>query len=180
MPTIISTEQQPMAGDEKNILRANRDKKLFFLLGSYITLAGVVFQVLYMIWDVDHPSIRVLFRYYRLHLSFLAFLLIILTIYFIRYYYKSVHPLVKDVRAGKKEVIFFVPGKYQTPFFAEYYLKTVIEDRSLIRINKELYDTIYDYSRACINMSLYSKFIFSVDIDGKKMKFKYSTLIDDL
>jgi hypothetical protein len=91
-----------------------------------------------------------------------------------------VYPIIKDLKSGTKAVIPFIPGKYQTPFFAEYYLKTILKDRPLIKIDKELYDTIQDYSKAFIGISLYSEFVFFIQIDARRMKFNYSTLVDDI
>ena len=178
---LFSSEQQLLAGDEKNILRRQRDKKFLFIIGTYLALIGVLIEA----WFQGHKdSIRrgpeELERFMNVSFYFIGFCFIILTIYFINYYFKSVSPIIKDLKNGTKVIIPFLPGKYQTPFFAEYYLKTILQDRPLIKIDKELYDFIQDTSHAFISISPYSEFVFSIQIDDRKMKFNYSTLVDDI
>jgi hypothetical protein len=174
-------EQQELTSEERNILWNLRNKKLFFLLGAYFSLSYVLVDA----WTRVYPgtyieAVKELFRFRIYPVWFLLFLFILLTILFTRYFLKSVYPLFKDLKAGKKQIIFFVPGKYQTPFFAEYYLKTPSQKTPLIRINKNLYDTIQNDSSAHINVSLYSRFVFSIEVNGIKEKFNYSTAIDDI
>ena len=174
-------EQLDFTSEEQNILWRLRNRKLFFLVGTYLALSYVFIDG----WTRVYPgtyfeAVKELFRFRIYPTWFLLALFIILTVYFTSYFLKSVYPLIKDLKAGKKQVIYFIPGKYQTPFFAEYYLKTPSQKTPLIRINKEMYDSIQSDSTACISMSLYSRFVFSIEVNGIKEKFNYSTAIDDL
>lgn len=76
------------------------------------------------------------------------------------YYIKLIHPINKDLKEGMKEVLYYDSGKYQTPFFAEYFIVTPIAKRSRIRISSEMFDKISPDSSATISYSIYSHFIF--------------------
>ncbi|MDP4261899.1 MAG: hypothetical protein Q8941_05155 [Bacteroidota bacterium] len=176
-----ASEQQELTGEEKSILWNLRNKKLIFFIPSYLSLSYVFVEG----WARVYPgtyweAVKELFRFRIYPTWYLLFLFLILTIFFARYYLKSIHPLFKDLKAGKKQIIFFVPGKYQTPFFAEYYLKTPSQKTPLLRIDKDLYDTIQSNSAACIKISLYAKFVFSIEVNGIKEEFNYSTSFDDI
>ncbi len=92
-------------------------------------------------------------RFYKVIPWFLAFILALLTGYFIYYYLKVVHPYVKDAKQGLKEIVFFKPEKYKTPFFAEYYLVTPIKNKLRIKINQELYDAVQEDTVAFISLA---------------------------
>jgi hypothetical protein len=119
-------------------------------------------------------------RFKALAPYFYSFIFSALTIYFGNYYFKLVHPFVKDVKKGLKEVIFFQPDKYQTPFFEEYYLGTPIKGKLRIKINKELFEAIQMGTTAFVSLALYSRFIFSIDINGKKLTLNDSSAIIDI
>lgn len=174
-------EEQDLTVEEKSILQRLRIKKLSFLLGAYLPLSYIFIDA----WTRVYPgsyleAVKALFQFRLYHTWYLLLLFIILTIYFTKYFFGSVYPLFKDLKTGKKWIFFFTPGKYQTPFFAEYYVKTILKDRPLIRIDKGLYDAIEDHTTACIHIAPNSEFVFSIQIGERKMKFKYSTLVDDI
>ena len=78
-----------------------------------------------------------------------------------------------------KEAILFNPGKYQTPFFEEYFLVTPIKNRQRIKVGKEFFDAIQANTPAFINRAVYSGFIFSIQINGESMSFDESNTIID-
>jgi len=180
-PINTTREQINFTSEEQNILWRLRNKKLFFLVGAYLSLSYVFIDGWTRVFPGTYwEAVKELFRFRIYPIWYLWCLFIILTIYFSRYFLKSIYPLIKDLKAGRKQVIYFIPGKYQTPFFAEYYLQTPSQKTPLIRISKEMYDSIHVDSTAAISMSLYSKFVFSIEVNGKKESFNYSTAIDDL
>ncbi|HEX6845536.1 MAG TPA: hypothetical protein VF144_01095 [Chitinophagaceae bacterium] len=102
---------------------------------------------------------------------FYLFIFLLITGYFIYYYYKLLYPYTKDLRQGLKEILYYIPEKYQTPFFAEYYIVTPISKKSKVKISKEIFDLIGPGSTAAISYSVYSHFIFSIEVDKKEIKF---------
>ena len=181
LPISSTREQLNFTSDEQNILWRLRNRKLLFLSGAYLSLSWVLIDVWSRVYAGNYwEAIKELFRFRIYPIWYLWGLFIILTIYFTRYFLKSVYPLIKDLKAGKKLVIYFVPGRYQTPFFAEYYLQTPSQRTPLVRISKEVYDSIRVDTTASISVSPYSRFVFSIEVNGIKQKFNFSTEIDDL
>src|SRR5258706_15075097 len=106
MPDIIYpglnpvSEQQELTGEEKAILWNLRNKKLILFIPTYLSLSFVFLEG----WSRMYPgnfieATKELFRFRLYPTWFLLFLFILLTIYFTRYYLKSIHPLFKDLKA---------------------------------------------------------------------------------
>jgi hypothetical protein len=180
MPVAISqpVDQQPLSNGEKYILQTIRNRKLIFLLGAYVGIVGAVAQVIYnqisgltfrfqLIWFINSPYVLI------------TFLLLVLTIFFIKYYFEAVHPFMKDLAKGKKEIISYKAEKYKTPYFEEFYLQTPLKKRPLIKINRELYDAIDDNCPAHISVAPFCRFVFSIDIRGHKLQFNEKDFILD-
>lgn len=109
---------------------------------------------------------------------FVVFLLIIG--YFINYYYKLLYPLSRDLKEGHKEILYYDPEKYQTPFFAEYYIVTPVSKRSRVKISKEVFDAIRPGSIAAISYSIHSHFIFSIEVGDKEIEFNETNELADI
>lgn len=187
MSEIVSSQLRPveeqdyLVKDEADVLTKIRNRKLVFILGTYGSLVGVL---IYAWIDGFFRSFRwgpdAVKRYEHVAPYLIIFSFVILTIYFIHYYFNSVHPLIKDLKSGMKRIQFFVPGKYQTPFVAEYYLKTPLKKVPLIKIDKDFYDRIHTGSVACICFAPHSKFVLSIEVDRAKVNFNYSVAMDDI
>ena len=102
---------------------------------------------------------------------FYLFIFLLIAGYFIYYYYTLLFPYSRDLKEGSKEILYYDPGKYQTPFFAEYYIITPLFKKSRVKISKEIFDTIGPGSIAAISYSIHSHFIFSIEVDEKEIKF---------
>ena len=183
----LLSEQQPLTVAEKNILIKIRDKKIRLLATTYATLLAI----LIFAW-VEGPSRgsrwgrrssiteEDINRFRIVAPIVIAFFFIILTIYFINYYLKTLHPYIKDIKAGIKELLYYEPESYKTPFFETYYIKTISKKRAMVRVTKELYDAIQPGCRACISLSPSARFVFSISVDEKIMEFNEKNSILDL
>ncbi|MBL7740724.1 MAG: hypothetical protein JNK14_16010, partial [Chitinophagaceae bacterium] len=99
------------------------------------------------------------------------FFFIVLTVYFVSYYRKSVHPFIKDLKEGIKELLYFPAESYKTPFFNAYYIKTPSKKNAMIRVSKEMYDSIQPGSKGCLCLSPRARFVFFIEVAGKKIEF---------
>jgi hypothetical protein len=172
----IQAELKPLSGNERNILRKIRLKKsrfFFYTFGSFLILLpiGYAYSMTWRGTSRGTFSEENIARLQRITPWFYLFITVLLFIYFINYYFKLIHPVTKDLKEGKKEVLYYAPAKYQTPFFAEYFIVTPLIKRSRVRISKDLFDEIDPQSSAAISYSIYSHFIFSIEVDGKEVKF---------
>jgi len=178
MNTIISseiksnTELQPLTKAELNILKSIRNKRLFYILSSYIALVTVLLNA----WEKDWLNIifikkEDLTKFGKFGPYFTLLLFLLLTIFFVSFYFRTVHPLIKDIRKGMKSIIYFKPEIFKTPFFVEYYIITPIKKKQRIKINTELYNNILINDLASISLVPYSCFVFEIEVGKKEMTF---------
>jgi hypothetical protein len=182
MPLITPSEStQELTGIEKNILRKIRNLRTTFILSTYFSLSfGLIQAWTYIFGDEPYWGLLELFRFRFFLSQFVLLLFIVITVFFLRYYLKVVHPFVKDIKTGTKEVICFLPERYKTPFFSDFYLETPLKNKSLIKISQDLYDAIPGNPTACVSLSHHARYVFMVEIAGRQMKFKGDDAFVDL
>jgi hypothetical protein len=174
-------EQQELSPEERDILWKLRFRRSLFIVSAWLCLSYVFVEGWCRVYPGNYlDAVRELFRFRMYPTWYLLGLFILLTIYFTRYFLQSAYPLFKDLKLGKKTIIYFEPGKYQTPFFAEYYMCLPSLKNPLLRIDKAMYDAIQPGCTARLALSVYSNFIFSVEVNGVTTTFNYPTAIDDL
>ncbi len=168
----LTGEKGFLTTEERIILEKIRNKKLLFIASTYGTLVVVLIIGWIKGWlESTHRGEEETNRFSIIAPFLIAFFFIMLTGYFIKYYIKAVHPFVLDLKRGNKELVYFTPEKYKTPFFAEYFLKTELKKKKLVRISLEMYDSIQYQSSACIYLAPVSQFVFKIVVDDKSISF---------
>ncbi len=175
---------RPLTEEEKRILKKISRKKLSVWATAYFSLLGILLYAalagpgkMYRyreITDEDLERINIVVP------IVIGFFFIVLNIYFIRYFLRSVYPYMKDLKGGAKELIYFPAESYKTPFFDTYYLKTISRKKPMIRITKEVYDEIQPGAEACISISPKARFVFALKVGEKKMEFNENNSILDI
>ncbi len=170
--TKLVSEPAPLSKAEILILQKIRKKKFLFIISSYFPLVGV------LIWAWPEGMVRArrfgedeVARYVAVIPYAELFFFLLLSIYFLNYYYKSVRPYLRDIKKGTKTLIYFTPVTYKTPFFAEYFLTTDLKDRKRIRISKEMYDQMNESTSGCISIAPCSQFVFSITVNDTCILF---------
>jgi hypothetical protein len=100
-----------------------------------------------------------------------GFFILMATIYFSKQFFQLIYPLIKDIRAGKKSLIFYKPAKSAMPFFNKYYLSTPLYKSQQIEISREDFDSIPDNRELCLEAGPSSVSILRLMNDGKEIKF---------
>lgn len=166
-------EEQPFSEAEINTLRSIRERKLFYLITSYLALVGLLIYAYfdararwYHDYDEEEQNRFETVWPYVFGAFFLG-----LTIFFINYYFRLVRPYVKDIKGGMKEIIYFKPDIYKTPFFSEYFIITPVKKRRRIKINTEMCKSIQSTGIASVSLAPYSSFVFEIDVGKSEMKF---------
>ena len=175
---ILYSELKPLSEGEKIILIKIKNKKERFFYSTFIILLIVI---IFCFWHAmtkgvgggrySRPDEEDLERTRKIAPYFFSIVASGLLIYFINYYQKLVLPFLKDLNSNKKEIFYYSPDKYQTPFFAEYYITTLLIDKSKVRVSKEIFDEIDSNSKASISIGRYSRFVFEIEVDGRKINF---------
>lgn len=142
---IISSTELPLSNKEKFSLITRRNKKAFYILSIYLTLALVLVYVIATgpgivsgkrgvgeLTDEDRGN------FWTVAPVFCAFLFVLLSIFFIRYYLQAVHPLVKDIKKGTKLLLLLRLEK-RDPFFNRFFIYTPIRKTRQIEISGEDY-----------------------------------------
>jgi len=166
-------EQQPFSESEINILRAIREKKLFYLITSYLALVGLLIYAYFEArarWQNRYDE-EEQHRFEIIWPWLFGACFIGLTIFFINYYYRLVRPYVKDIKNGMKEIIYFNPEIYKTPFFSEYFIITPVKKKRRIRINTEMCKSIQTTGIASVSLAPHSAFVFEIDVGKTEITF---------
>jgi hypothetical protein len=168
----VFAERRAFTGEERRILTAMRNKKLIFYGGAYTTFTGIL---IYAWFYGNMRSYRFgedeVERYSYVAPILISFFFIVLTIYFLRLYLQNLHPLLKDLKAGEKELIFFQPAPYKTPFFEQYYISNVPYRKKMLQVDKGFYELAIQGEQGRISIAPHSRFVFILKIGDLKIEF---------
>lgn len=187
--TVLLSEEKPLSVTEMKTLVNIRNRKIRYLASTYFVLLACIFYGWLMgpfktggryTGGRRPPTEEEIERFNLVAPVVIAFLFIILTAFFVHYYFKTLHTYIKDIKGRIKILYYFEPESYKTPFFDTYYIKTISRKRPMVRITKELYDAIQPGCRACISMSPFARFVFTIEVEDKKMEFNEKNSILDL
>jgi hypothetical protein len=168
-PTI---EYIPLTGKEISVLKTTKNKKLLYILSTYGSLTIILIFAMIRGWHRSAVySEDALARVNKIGPYFFAFFFVLLTAYFIRYYFQSVHPYIKDLREKQKKTIFFQPLRYKTPAFEEFFLTTPLEKKALVRITRYDYEEFINGDTLCFDTAPHSGYIFRLLKNEKEIKF---------
>ncbi len=178
---IVNREQILLTEVDKKLLAKVRLKRTLFLVIAYLSLTAILFLI-FMTgqFDFTGTSIEKSIRYRRATNILTGLLLIILTISFVVYYFKAIHPFTRDLKKGLKTVSWFYPAAYKTPYFDSFFLKTGSPKKPMLPIPKNLFDAIEPGVLAYILIAPASRFVFLLDIDGQQLEFNERNVVLDL
>ncbi len=173
---IIYREQIELTPADRSVLTAMRRKKTFFLLGAYIALIAIVVVVIYLSGWVGTGYIaeEKMERQRRGSAILAVISFIILTVFFVVYYFKTVLPYTRDLKKGLKTVSWFYPTAYKTPYFDSFFLKTGSAKKPMLPITREMFYAVKPGVLACILFAPVSRFVLSLDIDGLQIIYNES------
>jgi hypothetical protein len=178
---IIRTEEEKLSEKDRADLLAKRNKKLLYLLTAYIPLALILSYVYF-----SGPSVA--YRdnnpYPRHEITdddiknfsiaaplICGFLFLMLTGFFLHYYLQSVAPLLKDLRNGKKLLLFIKPEKTEMAFFNKYFIATPIFKKQQVQISREDFNNITSDKPLILELAPHSHAILRFTNDGKEITF---------
>lgn len=188
---IIHEELQPLDSEESATLKRIRDKKFYFWLIAYLVLIAVlIIGYVYAQTEAEYGSSRGMFkhsgseekaeRFARVGPYMILFFFSCLSVFFIRYYLRTVHPFMKDFKLGRKRAIQFNPESYKTPYFDTFYLRTHFPKKPMLRISREMYNAIQPGVIGKVSMLPNSRFVLSLEVGNEIMKFNEKNTILDM
>ena len=179
-PTLLQ-EQKLLSKEEKRVLRIIWQRKLVIIGSTYICFV----LLLFFAWVYSGArSYRFgedeVARYQYVSLILIGFFFIVLTIFFIRYYLKVAHTFRRDLQHGIKELVYFEPVGYKTPFFDTYYIRNIPGRKKNVRVNKQFFESIVPGCQACVGITPHAQFVFSIEVGGQEMYFNEKNSIMEL
>lgn len=176
---IVSSEETPLTKTDIATLREKIKKQVKLFLPAYLLLIGIA--VFFLIYGPESVNIG---KSNRLEITdefkhnfwiaapyVSAFIVLMSTFYFGKYYVQNVQPLIKDVRSGKKKLIFFKPLKTEMAFFKRYYLGTPIFDNQQIQIAAEDFFLIQEDYLLCLELGANSRQILRLLYGEKEINY---------
>lgn len=178
---IVNREQILLTEADKKLLAAVRLKRTIFLVLAYLSLVAIL-GFIFMTGQLrsTETSLEKMLRYQRATNLLTGGSLVIFTIIFIIYYFKTVYPFTRDLKKGLKTVSWFYPAAYKTPYFDSFFLKTGSPKKPMLPIPKNLFDAIEPGVLAYILIAPASRFVFLLDIDGQQLEFNERNVVLDL
>lgn len=185
IPERISyTEEKPLSKNDLELLKTKRNKQFLFLLSGYLPFIAFVLYFLIIgpdslnigrssgLWrskiTIDDEQKN---RFWTIAPYFVAFIFLILNIYFAKLYFQSIQPLIKDIKLNKKQLLFFKSVKSPMAFFNKYYLSTPLYQNQQIEVSREDFDNITETNQLCLEVGPNSTFIFRLLNGEKEIKY---------
>ena len=183
MPERISyTEIQPLLPEDITLMKDKIFRQLIIYLPGYLLLMGIGIYIWLrgpeVLHDRDSFPLEPLqideetkTNFWTVAPYFCIFLFLLSTIFFGRYYFQSLHPIVKDIKKRKKSLIFYKPKKSAMAFFNRYYLSTPLFEKQQIEVSREDFESIGESDLLCLESGPESNFILSLRNGEKKINF---------
>jgi preprotein translocase subunit YajC len=105
---------------------------------------------------------------------FSIFLFLLSSIFLAIFYFRSVRPLVRDIKKREKMAVFYKPKKTAMTLFNRYYITIPLYSNQQIEINKTDFDNINEGELLCLEMGPCSHFLLNLKNNEKNIR------IDDL
>ena len=177
---IVQTNSAPLTNENRKILITLRNRKLKYLLTTYLSLLCV----LAMAWVIAvsgglnrksvllNNSVKVEAKKAQIVAPVLfSFFILVLTIFFLKYYFQTVHRYNKDIKANLKNIIEFESTKYSMPVFNRYYLKTPVEQKQVVEISKDIYESLKDHEKLFFEIAPFSSHIFDLKKGDRSISY---------
>lgn len=185
MPERIShTEEKPLSNEDLELLKTKRNKQLLFLLSGYFPF--IVFGIYILLMgpgSLNTGRTSGLWRnkitinentkshFWNVAPYFVAFIFILLNIYFGKLYFQSINPLMKDIKENTVQLLFFKPVKNPMAFFNKYYLSTPLYQNQQIEISREDFESINDNDELTLEVGPNSTCIFRLCNGNKEINY---------
>ncbi|HMG68219.1 MAG TPA: hypothetical protein VK588_11055 [Chitinophagaceae bacterium] len=167
------TDSEPLTHGEIILMKDKILKQLIIYVPGYLVLTGIGIYIWFTgpisfnnrvtfhsrSWDADEKYNH-LFR--TVVPYFCIFLFLLSTIFLTIYYFKSVHPFIKDIRKGKKLLVFYEVKKTAMTLFRRYYISIPLYSNQQIEINKEDFENINEGDLLCLEMGPSSTYILKL------------------
>jgi hypothetical protein len=169
--SISYTKMEPLTGNEVQLMKNKVIKQLKIYVPGYLLLTAIAIWIL----AEGPPVLNTGRRYPRITIDentttlfwtvapyFSLFLFLLTTTFLALYYFRSVHPMIKDVKGGKKITVFYRPKKTAMALFNRYYITIPLYSNQQIEVSKVDFDGIKEEELLSLEMGPSSNFILNL------------------
>jgi hypothetical protein len=178
---ITHKDEKPLSKSDVELFKSKRNRQFLILLSGYLPFIAFGLYILlrgpdslntghendprpYMKIKIDEEEKGL---FWTVAPYFVAFMFIILNIYFTKLYSQTLRPLLKDIKLNKKQLLFFKPEKNPMALFNKYYLSTPLYKYQQIQVNQEDFNNIPDDNELCLEIGPNSIFVLRL-LNGEK------------
>lgn len=148
---IISTGKVRMTAQDISILKARRNSLVKFMILAYIPLALVIlYQMLLGVNGIGRRRVTGpleigdddISNYEAAAPYVFTFCFLALTIYFLKYFFDMLMPILKDIRRNEKQQLNFKVEKNDMSAFSRYYIIIPVRKNQEIQVSAEDFHAI--------------------------------------
>ena len=157
---IIRTIITPLTDSDRNKLNNRKNEQLLIILFAYLFISGICL----FFWNagssmnLDNKSFRINFSnsetesFQRTVPYICGSILIVTTFFFIKFLVQSIIPLTRDIRNGKKFLLYFIPEKSKNAELNNYFLTTPLNKNQEVEISQEEFESLSEKTELCLEI----------------------------
>lgn len=170
---IIKTEEQTLSAADAELLTIKRNRQLRFLVIPYLALALVLAYVFVSgpegVTHVETDDDETNFNIAAPWVCGSMFLL--LTGFFLRYYFETAAPLTKDIKRNKKLLVYVNPEKFDMGVFNQYFITSPVFKKQQISVARDDFYMISDTKPLVLELAPHSLEVLRITSDEKEIQF---------
>ena len=178
---IIRSTIIPLTENDKIFLRDKKNNLLFAAVCIYIVIAG--FCLFFwtrksQLLDLNNKSFRVNFNNgetdrLKEGIPYIcALIFLVCTFFVIKIFIQSIVPMIRDLKKGKKSMLYFVPHKSPISSSNTYFLSLPIYGYPTIEVGAEDFGNPNNKEEFCVEMAPQSAILLQLNKNGKSIKYK--------
>ena len=172
---ISYTEERQLRPTEIQQLKDKIFRQVTIYLPGYLLLIGgavIIFlnapgsykTIVNTSSNLDEDEIA---RMWKLAPYLSLFVFLMSTIFFIKIFYQSILPIIKDLKHKTKTLVFYKPQKTAMILFKKYYITTPLYKYQQIQVTENDFNNISDNNELCLEIGPNSVFVLRF-LNGKK------------
>lgn len=166
-----------MSGSDYNTLILKRNRQFKFLFGAFAPLAAILLYVaingLVEVGVITHGVSDEDEQCYHLVAPYVyGFFLLMLIIFFGKMYFESLAPILKDIKANKKLLLYYIPEKTDMSAFGRYFLSTPVFAKQQTEVSKEDFLSIPNGAEVAVEVTPKSNIVLRFTCSGREIVVK--------
>ena len=169
------------AEEDLDYIKKRRDRQLIYLATGYFPIVLILMYVLFQGTSLlhideskmmDEKLVRKIEVLRTVIPYTIGFFFVLLTVYFIHYFFQTALPLIRDVKQKQKMLFYYMPEKTEMSIFHRYFLSTPIYKKQQVEITQEDFHAIPPNHPLILEMSPNSLIILRFRLENREIQVK--------